>query len=343
MTEFKGRHFGLLLIIFSGWIAVRAAINWPSGAVPKPLSTVIIQPPRDTSASTSTEAVGTVFSDKLMSPVWPRLTLIETKSVPAHRSEVYLEQLSGYSAPASAEATMPLPWAAAAPIRVPIIGKSSSSPKLAIDVYAYGFWRAGESGSRLTTAGQYGGGQSGLIATIGVLNQSGRPMPFTMLVRAAVAHDNIRDREFALGARWKPSSSLPLTISAERRFREAGADNFALYVAGGRSDVPLPAGFKLDTYGQLGILTGQNGGHFFDGQMRAERQILPASPVPLHVGVGIWTGGQKGVARVDIGPTLRTELPVGETRVRINTDWRFRVAGEASPGNGPALTVSTGF
>ena len=139
MTEFKGRHFGLLLIIFSGWIAVRAAINWPSVAAPKPLSPAIIQPPRDTSASPSTAAVGVVFSDKLMSPVWPRLTLIEPKSVPAHRSEIYLEQLSGYSAPASAEAPVPLPWAAAAPIRVPMIGKSSASPKLAIDVYAYGF------------------------------------------------------------------------------------------------------------------------------------------------------------------------------------------------------------
>ena len=343
MTEFKGRHFGLLLAIFSGWIAVRAAMNWPSLAVHKPLSPIIIQPPRDTSVSAPTVAVGAVFSDKLMSPVWPRLTLIKAKSVPANRSAIYLEQLSGYSAPASAQTPLPLPWAAAAPISVPISGKSSSSPKLAIDVYAYGFWRAGESDSRLTTAGQYGGGQSGLIATIGMLNQSGRPMPFSMLVRAAVAHDNIQDREFALGARWKPSSSLPFTISAERRFREAGADNFAFYVAGGRSNLPLPAGFKLDTYGQVGIQTGQNGGHFFDGQMRAERQILSASPIPLHVGAGIWTGGQKGVARLDIGPTLRTELPVGESRVRISTDWRFRVAGDASPVNGPALTVSTGF
>lgn len=341
MTEFKGRHFGLLLMIFSGWIAVRAAMNWPTADVPKPLSTAPV-PPRQHSLGSNAD-VSDVFSHKLMSPAWKRLTPGRAKAVPVHPPEIYFERLSEFFAPAPAEPPLPLSWADVAPTRTPAIWKSSPSPKLAIDAYAYGFWRAGENDSRQATAGQYGGGQSGLIATIGVLNQSGRPMPFAMLVRAAVAHDNIRDREFALGARWKPSSSLPLTISAERRFRAIGADNFALYVAGGQSDAPLPAGFKLDAYGQLGILSGQNGGHFFDGQMKAERQILPTSPVPLHLGAGIWTGGQKGVARVDIGPTLRTELPVGESRVRINTDWRFRVAGEASPGNGPALTVSTGF
>ena len=175
-------------------------------------------------------------------------------------------------------------------------------------------------------------------AVIGIAWQ-GFPAPIVFVVLTSFMTDD----QALTSALWPNPWSIESYVEAERRFREAGADNFAAYVAGGQSDVPLPAGFKLDAYGQVGILSGKNGGHFFDGQMRVERQILPPSPVPLHVGAGIWTGGQKGVARVDIGPTLRTELPIGESRVRINTDWRFRVAGNASPGNGPALTVSTGF
>jgi hypothetical protein len=29
--------------------------------------------------------------------------------------------------------------------------------------------------------------------------------------------------------------------------------------------------------------------------------------------------------------------------VRVGVDWRFRVAGRAAPGSGPALTVAAGF
>jgi hypothetical protein len=36
-------------------------------------------------------------------------------------------------------------------------------------------------------------------------------------------------------------------------------------------------------------------------------------------------------------------LKLGETRSRVALDWRFRVAGNARPASGPALTVSAGF
>lgn len=260
---------------------------------------------------------------------------------PPRRSLVYLAGLSNATGSDPERTPFSLPKKNLPGI--PIIDRSGESRKLDIDAYAYSFWRGGGRGGGLATAGQYGGGQSGVIATIGIRNGSGGRLPLALLVRSAVAHDDIHDRELALGVRWQPSASLPLSISAERRFRGVGTDNFALYAAGGQSDLSLPAGFKLDGFAQAGLVSGRNGGHFFDAQARAERRILPESPLPLHVGAGIWTGGQKGIARVDIGPSLRTELPLGQTRLRISADWRFRVAGNASPGNGPALTLSTGF
>jgi hypothetical protein len=40
---------------------------------------------------------------------------------------------------------------------------------------------------------------------------------------------------------------------------------------------------------------------------------------------------------------VTTTLGAAGVRARVSLDWRFRVAGAAAPGSGPALTVATGF
>ena len=50
-----------------------------------------------------------------------------------------------------------------------------------------------------------------------------------------------------------------------------------------------------------------------------------------------------GSQRLDIGPTAGGTLRVGKASLRLSADWRFRIAGNASPGDGPALTLSTAF
>lgn len=90
-------------------------------------------------------------------------------------------------------------------------------------------------------------------------------------------------------------------------------------------------------------MSGEDGGPFFDISSRADRKLLSAGNTPVTVGAGIWGGGQKGIFRIDAGPTVGTEIPVGDTRLHITADWRFRIAGDAAPGNGPALTLSTSF
>ena len=338
MTEFKGRHFGFLLLLCSGWVLARTAMNWPADDGIMSLTPSVTASPTRTATSVT---VGLErFSDRpnnRNSSAAKRGVRVQTVGYPVD----FFEGLSGVMPPLPAGSLFPYP--ALTRSGTPNTNQPTASGQLDIDAYAYSFWRGGGRGSGLATAGQYGGGQSGLIATIGLRNGSGRRMPIAALVRSSVAHDNLRDRELALGFRWQPSPSLPVSISAERRFRNVAADNFAVYAAGGRSDVRLPAGFKLDAFAQAGVVSGQNGGRFFDAHAKAERRIVPASPLPLYLGAGAWAGGQKGIARLDIGPSLRTDLPLNKARVRISADWRFRVAGDASPGNGPALTLSTGF
>ena len=170
-----------------------------------------------------------------------------------------------------------------------------------------------------------------------------RPQSLALLVRAAVAHDDLHERELALGVRWHPIANVPVTISAERRFRPDRRDALALYVAGGVSDVVLPLKLRAESFVQAGVVSGKQAGPFFDVFVRADRKVADIQGVQFHAGAGAWAGGQRDAARLDIGPSLRTDFPVRNARVRLNVDWRFRVAGDATPGNGPALTLSTGF
>ena len=71
--------------------------------------------------------------------------------------------------------------------------------------------------------------------------------------------------------------------------------------------------------------------------------MLAIGPIQLRLGAGAWGGAQQGASRMDIGPSASVGLAGGHTSARIAVDWRFRVAGDAAPSSGPALTVAAGF
>jgi hypothetical protein len=93
----------------------------------------------------------------------------------------------------------------------------------------------------------------------------------------------------------------------------------------------------LDAYAQAGVVGLRSRDAFFDGSVRLS--------VPLgrfELGAGAWAAAQPGVERFDIGPTVSMRLPaIRNTRLRA--DWRFRVAGDAAPASGPAVTLATDF
>jgi hypothetical protein len=134
---------------------------------------------------------------------------------------------------------------------------------------------------------------------------------------------------------------VPLRIAAERRqaLGRGGRSAFSLGVHGGVSDVAAAAGFRLEAYGQAGIVGLQARDVFVDGQLRALRPV--ARQGGLKVGGGVWAAAQPGVARLDIGPSASLRIAGADTTVIL--DWRHRAAGNARPGSGPALTVWTDF
>jgi hypothetical protein len=60
----------------------------------------------------------------------------------------------------------------------------------------------------------------------------------------------------------------------------------------------------------------------------------------FSAGFGVWGGAQPGLYRVDAGPRLTMKV---RRNVRVHLDWRQRLAGNAQPGSGPAVTLATDF
>jgi hypothetical protein len=230
----------------------------------------------------------------------------------------------------------------ATPIDTP---RPNAAAPQAFEVYAYSFWRRGNSPTETLGNGQYGGSQSAVIAAIPVLRFSGNPglSRLSMAGRVSVAHGSVREKEWAAGVRWRPVARIPVQVIAERRFRENRPDAFAALVAGGQSSVKLPLGFRLDGYGQAGFVSGQGGGPFADVAAQAHRSIAQSQRASFAIGAGIWGGGQDNVMRMDIRPNMRANVSAGSALFQLDASWRVRVAGHAQPGNGPAVTLSTSF
>jgi hypothetical protein len=76
----------------------------------------------------------------------------------------------------------------------------------------------------------------------------------------------------------------------------------------------------------------------------ADAAIRVSAPVgPVEIGAGAWGAAQPGATRLDAGPILAYRLPMRGVPVRIEAGWRFRLAGDAAPRSGPALTLGADF
>jgi hypothetical protein len=229
------------------------------------------------------------------------------------------------------------------PVSGAFLAPNTESRANKFSLYAYSFWRKGAGGSSgaAATAAQYGGSQSGVIATYRLSGAAASGL-FAML-RTAITPGKFAEQEMAAGLRWRPSNSVPVTLTAERRVRFNGQDQFALYAAGSADPAPLAGGFSASGYAQAGIIPGRRTDLFFDAGLRADRSVIALAGMDLAAGFGAWAGGQRGAARLDAGPMVRSNFDVGGVKLQVTADWRFKISGNASPGSGPALTISTGF
>ena len=225
---------------------------------------------------------------------------------------------------------------AASPAPPPLVS-TPASPLPSASRWSVSAWtllRRGE-GRQLAPGGTLGGSQAGARVTYRLRER------LFLSGRLYSPLDDAEGAEAALGVEWQPVRALPLRLLAERRqaVGRDGRSGFALLAHGGVSEQPLVGAVTLEAYGQAGVvgLTSRDG--FADGSIRF------AVPVAgeVSVGVGAWGAVQPGVSRLDLGPHASYRLKAFGDRIRVSADWRVRVAGDARPGSGPALTLSTDF
>ena len=191
----------------------------------------------------------------------------------------------------------------------------------------------------IAAGGELGGSQAGMRIAYGFGDQ-GRARAFA---RATIATDRPDQREVALGLAFAPVARLPVDIAIEQRLAvgREGRTALAATVGGGVSDVALPGGFRLEAYGQAGVVGVHRRDGFAEAAVVVDHAVGPDAP--LRLGTLAAAAAQPGASRVDVGPRLTLRLPDVGRGGRIAVDWRQRVAGEARPASGLAVTLAADF
>lgn len=202
-----------------------------------------------------------------------------------------------------------------------------------LQLSAWALLRGSPGPGALATGGTLGGSQVGARLAYN-FNRS-----LSASLRSSSSVGGVRYAEVAGGVRWKPMASVPVALNFERRFalNEWGGRNaFALFAEGGLYQTPVFGLANLDLYAQGGMVGFKNRDLFFDGGATFTRPVWKK----FSGGLGVWGGVQPGLYRIDAGPRLSIDVRRG---IRLHADYRQRLAGEAMPTSGPALTIAGDF
>ena len=249
-----------------------------------------------------------------------------------------------YYSSASALDDMPMSRLAAVsmPARSSIAVETPTAPPLRprLDRLQLSSWallrnqETGVAGSRsLASGGQLGASQAGAR----LVYNFNRQLALSARMSSEVGR---RGGEVAGGIRVQPLLGIPLWLTAERRQRigrfGGGRNDFALFAEAGLYQRPLPWNFSLDSYLQGGVVGVKSRDLFIDGALAVTRPVYRN----FSFGFGLWGGAQPGLSRLDAGPRLTMQV---RRNVKVHFDWRQKLAGNARPGSGPALTLAGDF
>ncbi|RVT42204.1 hypothetical protein [Sphingobium algorifonticola] len=227
---------------------------------------------------------------------------------------------------------MPLPGTAFTP---------AAPPTNRLNASAWLFWRDAGGGALAAGAGQLGGAQAGV--RIAYALTPAQPERLALYARATSALRRPHAHEAALGLAFQPSARVPLRLTVERRANlgDGGRNAFATGVIGGFGPVAVTTDATVEAYGQAGIVGLARRDAYVDGKV----SVMHALPgiAPVAAGFSLSGGAQPQVARLDIGPQLSARLRLGGNPARISAEWRERIAGNARPGSGLAVTLAADF
>jgi hypothetical protein len=345
-----GRPLRFLGTTLAGWTGVRLMLLWPGAAivasapigVTPHIEQATAQAPTET---TMPETVG-CCRDRPMPRIaaargryWSAGPVIGTPVPHRYSREVMALALAGLTDFGEARATGPRQSVLVAPplAAPPLLQRARTASRWSASAWL--IVRDGHAAGPAFGGDQLGGSQAGARLAY-MLDRTHR---IAVVARVATPLSD-KGREAAIGVEWQPASRIPVRIVAEERLSLGGGKNGpALGVIAGINPAPVALGFRLEAYGQAGVIDRGSTQGFADGAARIARPVVTIGPIKFDVGGGAWGGAQQGAARLDVGPSLGAVVPIGPVPVRINLDWRQRVAGHARPGSGLALSLGTDF
>ncbi|WEK44327.1 MAG: hypothetical protein P0Y64_05835 [Candidatus Sphingomonas colombiensis] len=333
----ESRPLRFVMVIVGGWVGVRIALLWPvhdPAAVLMAISPVV-------PAAAHVEPRSATVTDHFDHGS-PREAVAAAIAMPdphgpyRHSLPDTYEQSVALTAPAPFVAVMdkeaPGATMPQTEIGAPLtFGRTPHTPAARLAGSAWLIARG--AGPAAPFAPQLGGSQAGARLTY-ALGDS-RRIAIAARFSSALA---MPQREAAIGMDWQPTA-LPVHLFAEQRIAiSEGRGGPAVGVIAGLPPTRLAAGFSLDGYGQAGAIGRHGGEGFIDAAAHVTRPIAAIGTARVELGLGAWGGAQPGAARLDIGPAasvaVRAIVPL-----RISLEWRQRIAGEARPGSGLALSL----
>ncbi|PEQ14050.1 hypothetical protein B2G71_06515 [Novosphingobium sp. PC22D] len=366
LRRLRGRPLLALIVILGSWIVVRD-LTWTAPVYLRDVGLgspqIAVEPgpgapglafggapglpdasprPADRASGAATASVAADARWPAAAAPWPRrsdlVAFMDTPDRPgadaAARQELVLMEAFG-----QAEAMYPLPSFRDAP------KPKGRSPRWSADGWLL-LRRDGraELASGLLPA-SYGASQAGAVLRYSLDEASGhRPKAY---VRGTTTLRGPDEVQAAIGLSTRPVPGVPMVLAAEVRATEGDAGSRvqpAAFAVSELAPIALPLALRAEIYAQAGFVGGEFATLFADGQLRVDREVARWRDATARIGAGGWAGAQKGAARFDLGPSAMLAFPLADAATaRVAVDWRMRVAGDAEPRSGPALTLSAGF
>lgn len=333
-------------VLLGGWISVRVAFNaflpvpsiWPdrpwreivsSGAVPQAAAkevTIALAPPEPSEA-------GKVPLDRSDN----RLERQLHREVLLVRSQPASDRVVRTAAPTIIE-----PISSAEMPGTPHPRTMGEGDQWSLSAWA--LYRRGGAARGIAPNGQLGGSQAGARLQRRLLLLSPRTK-ISANLRISSPLAGRGGQEAAFGLSFARAGAVPLELLLERRVAIGNDARSALAAIAvtGINDVALPLSFRLNGYAQAGVVGAKSRDGFVDGALHAERTVAEIREAKLDIGLGVWGAAQPGVSRLDIGPSAALRFRLGEASLRAAAEWRERIAGQARPGSGPALTLGVDY
>lgn len=247
------------------------------------------------------------------------------------------DRLSQAEQRGSGDQSAPLPWSQAS-------APPSSPARWSADAWL--LVRQGGSGPVLASVGpaSYGGNQLGAVVRYSLAPRSSlQPQAYARASKGLMPGG---ESEAAAGVSIGLARSFPLRVHGELRVtdRPGGTEvRPAAFVVTGLPRRKVGPMIEAEGYLQAGYVGGDYETGFVDGRAIVEAPVIRSERGQVALGGGVWGGAQRGAARLDLGPTASATLATGRATVRGSVDYRLRVAGDAVPGDGLAVTLAASF